>query len=123
MIRIKIAICTLHLLPRPDPHIKLASFQTPVDVAAMASKGRQPAAEELVSPWRAAKPRRPLRDIPAPDTPEPVRTDSPPNSCNKESTRLGSGVRGSPGSQLDLSEGASPGFPHSQVYRHAGELH
>jgi len=80
----------------------------------MASKGRQPAAEELVSPWRAAKPRRPLRDIPAPDTPEPVRTDSPPNSCNKESTRLGSGVRGSPGSQLDLSEGASPGFPHSQ---------
>ena len=80
----------------------------------MASKGRQPAAEELVSPWRAAKPRRPLRDIPAPDTPEPPQSNSPPNSCNKESTRLGSGVKGSPGG-LDLSQGASPGFPHSQV--------
>jgi len=79
----------------------------------MASKGRQPVAEELVSPWRAAKPRRPLRDIPAPDTPEPPQSNSPPNSCNKESTRLGSGVKGSPGG-LDLSQGASPGFPHSQ---------
>jgi len=68
-----------------------------------------PAGDNLVSPWRAAKPRKPLRDIAGePESPKTlgVNNESPPNSSHKESTRLESGLRGEGG--LDLSQGASP---------------
>lgn len=68
-----------------------------------------PSGENLVSPWRAAKPRRSLRDIAGePESPKTlgVNNESPPNSSHKESTRLESGLRGEGG--LDLSQGASP---------------
>ena len=59
----------------------------------------------MVSPWRAAKPRKPLRDIAGePESPKTlgVNNESPPNSSHKESTRLESGLRGEGG--LDLSQ-------------------
>jgi len=72
--------------------------------------------EDPLSPWRAAKPRKPLRDLAdAQDSPKGRRqeqeNESPPNSSHKESTRLESGLRGVGG--LDLSQapgslGASP---------------
>ena len=66
------------------------------------------APEDPLSPWRAAKPRRSLRDIAGePESPKALagNNESPPNSSHKESTRLESGLRGAGG--LDLS--------HSQV--------
>jgi len=66
-------------------------------------KKAPPTGENLVSPWRAAKPRRSLRDIAGePESPKTlgVNNESPPNSSHKESTRLEGG--------LDLSQGASP---------------
>jgi len=67
-----------------------------------------PAGEDPLSPWRAAKPRRSLRDIAGePESPRTLaENESPPNSSHKESTRLESGLRGAGG--LDLSQGASP---------------
>ena len=63
--------------------------------------------EDPLSPWRAAKPRKPLRDLAdAQDSPKGRRqeqeNESPPNSSHKESTRLESGLRGVGG--LDLSQ-------------------
>ena len=63
--------------------------------------------EDPLSPWRAAKPRKPLRDLAdAQDSPKGRRqeqeNESPPNSSHKESTRLESGHRGVGG--LDLSQ-------------------
>ena len=67
---------------------------------------KAPTGENLISPWRAAKPRRPLRDIAGdPESPKTlggVNQESPPNSSHKESTRLESGLRGEGG--LDLSQ-------------------
>ena len=66
------------------------------------------APDDPLSPWRAAKPRRSLRDIAGePESPKALvgNNESPPNSSHKESTRLESGLRGAGG--LDLS--------HSQV--------
>jgi len=68
-----------------------------------------PSGEDPLSPWRAAKPRRSLRDIAGePESPKTLaeNDESPPNSSHKESTRLESGLRGAGG--LDLSQGASP---------------
>ena len=68
------------------------------------------APEDPLSPWRAAKPRRSLRDIAGePESPKALvvgNNESPPNSSHKESTRLESGLRRGAGG-LDLS--------HSQV--------
>ena len=67
-----------------------------------------PSGEDPLSPWRAAKPRRSLRDIAGePESPKTLaENESPPNSSHKESTRLECGLRGAAG--LDLSQGASP---------------
>ena len=65
-----------------------------------------PTGESVISPWRAAKPRKPLRDIAGdPESPKTLaggNQESPPNSLHKESTRLESGLRGEGG--LDLSQ-------------------
>ena len=63
--------------------------------------------EDPLSPWRAAKPRKPLRDLAdAQGSPKGRRqeqeNESPPNSSHKESTRLESGLRGVGG--MDLSQ-------------------
>ena len=63
--------------------------------------------EDPLSPWRAAKPRKPLRDLAdVQDSPKGRRqeqeNESPPNSSHIESTRLESGLRGVGG--LDLSQ-------------------
>ena len=63
--------------------------------------------DDPLSPWRAAKPRKPLRDLAdAQDSPKGRRqeqeNESPPNSSHKESTRLESGLRGV--GSLDLSQ-------------------
>ena len=63
--------------------------------------------DDPLSPWRAAKPRKPLRDLAdAQDSPKGRRqeqeNESPPNSSHKESTRLESGLRGVGG--MDLSQ-------------------
>ena len=66
-----------------------------------------PSGEDAVSPWRAAKPRRPLRDIAGePESPMArlENDESPPNSSHKESTRLESGLRGAGGADLDMSQ-------------------
>ena len=68
---------------------------------------KMPSDDDPLSPWRAAKPRKPLRDLAdAQDSPKGRRqeqeNESPPNSSHKESTRLESGLRGVGG--MDLSQ-------------------
>ena len=70
--------------------------------------------EDGVSPWRVAKPRKPIDSFPK--SPERRTSDkqrggeSPPNSGYKESTRMGQSFESS---QLELS-GASPALPRSE---------
>ena len=69
--------------------------------------------DDGVSPWRNAKPRKPIDSYPnSPErrNPDKHHGDSPPNSGYKESTRMGQSFESS---QLELS-GASPALPRSE---------
>lgn len=75
---------------------------------------------DAVSPWRAAKPRRPLKDFPSSPKPEQESKSgeeesfSPPNSGFKESTRVGSGLKTQEVREgINCSQGASPEFSRS----------
>ena len=71
--------------------------------------------EEVISPWRAAKPRKPLREFQSPRAAlAPASSKpSPPNSEHKESTRMDTPSRHEAGEdEVDLT-GASPAFLRS----------
>lgn len=77
--------------------------------------------EDGVSPWRNAKPRKPIDSFP--NSPERRNSDkqhgdSPPNSGYKESTRMGQSFDKSASSMHDSSQlelsGASPALPRSE---------